>query len=92
MGKTDRYTAALVLALTGMLGSMNRARYSYDGAHVETLNESTIEANARFFNDRSEVPTQAISMGMGEIMRAKKLLLLATGIHKSARNKGAAYE
>lgn len=39
----------------------------------------TIEDNARFFESRDQVPTQAVSMGMGSIMRAKKLLILANG-------------
>ncbi len=78
----------LGIGIDGHVGFNEPGKVLYDGAHVETLNESTIEANARFFNDRSEVPTQAISMGMGEIMRAKKLLLLATGVHKSAAIRG----
>ena len=59
-----------------------------DGAHVEELDESTIDANARFFEKRSDVPTKAISMGMGDILRAKKLLLLATGENKVEAMKG----
>ena len=41
------------------------------------LTESTIEANARFFNARAEVPTTAISMGIGTIMGARKIVLIA---------------
>lgn len=40
---------------------------------------STIEDNARFFKSREEVPTKAVTMGMGTIMRARKLLILANG-------------
>lgn len=47
--------------------------------HVVKLHESTIEANSRFFNDISEVPTEAITMGMEAIMQAKKVLLVANG-------------
>jgi glucosamine-6-phosphate deaminase len=78
----------LGIGIDGHVGFNEPGKVLYDGAHVEMLDESTIEANARFFKDRSEVPTQAISMGMGEIIRAKKLLLLATGAHKSAAMKG----
>lgn len=46
--------------------------------HVETLKESTREANKRFFNDISEVPASAISMGIGTIMRARKIVLLGS--------------
>ena len=41
------------------------------------LAETTINANARFFNDPSEVPKFAFSMGIRDIMLAKKILLLA---------------
>lgn len=50
--------------------------------HVVKLHESTIEANSRFFNDISEVPTEAITMGMASIMQAKKVLLVANGPKK----------
>lgn len=46
------------------------------GTHVVNLTKTTIEANARFFDDISSVPTQAITMGMGGIMGAKKVLLI----------------
>lgn len=51
--------------------------------HVVDLTESTIDANARFFASRDEVPKQAISMGMGAIMGAKKVLLAASGEEKA---------
>ena len=47
------------------------------------LTESTIKANARFFASESEVPTRAISMGIGQILRAKKIILLAFGEAKA---------
>ena len=50
--------------------------------HEVELHPSTIEANARFFNDISEVPTKAITMGMGAIMQAKKVVLIANGPKK----------
>lgn len=50
--------------------------------HVVKLHESTIQANSRFFSDISEVPTEAITMGMGAIMQAKKVLLVANGPKK----------
>ncbi len=53
------------------------------GTHVVALKESTIQANARFFEDVSQVPTHAITMGMGAILQAKRILLLA-GVEKAA--------
>ena len=53
------------------------------GCHVVDLTPSTIEANTRFFNHESEVPRQAISLGIGPIMSAKKIVLIATGQNKA---------
>lgn len=47
--------------------------------HVVDLLPPTIEANSRFFSSIDEVPKQAVSMGMGSIMKAKKILLIANG-------------
>ncbi|HCL03835.1 MAG TPA: glucosamine-6-phosphate deaminase [Lachnoclostridium phytofermentans] len=50
--------------------------------HIVSLGESTIKANARFFEDINEVPTKAITMGIKSIMQAKKVLLIANGPDK----------
>lgn len=50
--------------------------------HEVELDESTIEANARFFASKDDVPTKAITMGMMSIMQAKKVLLIANGAKK----------
>ena len=47
------------------------------------LTDSTINANSRFFDSPNEVPRQAISMGIGRILRARRILLLATGEGKA---------
>lgn len=47
------------------------------------LTPSTINANSRFFNSRDEVPTRAISMGIGRILRSRRILLLALGEGKA---------
>ena len=51
--------------------------------HVVNLTQSTIDANARFFENESDVPTQAISMGIASVMTAKNILLLAYGADKA---------
>jgi len=51
----------------------------------------TIEANSRFFNDKSEVPTKAITMGMKRIMQAKKILLIVSGKDKEEILKKALF-
>ncbi len=50
--------------------------------HLVTLEESTRQANARFFSSIDEVPTQAYTMGIQSIMRAKCILLIAVGENK----------
>ncbi len=54
------------------------------GTHVTDLAESTIKDNCRFFdNDITKVPTQAVTQGIGTIMKAKSILLIATGANKA---------
>ena len=50
--------------------------------HVTGLTQSTIEANSRFFDSIDEVPTKALTMGMASIMKAKTIILLASGKNK----------
>ena len=51
--------------------------------HVVDLTANTIKDNARFFKSIDEVPTQAISMGVKNVMNAKSILLIATGANKA---------
>lgn len=53
------------------------------GTQIVTLTESTIEANRRFFENAEAVPRQAISMGIGGIMSAREIVLIATGEDKA---------
>ncbi|MGO3167945.1 glucosamine-6-phosphate deaminase [Senegalia sp. (in: firmicutes)] len=53
------------------------------GTHLVDLKQETIDANARFFKSKEEVPKKAISMGMKNIMAAKKVILLASGENKA---------
>lgn len=52
-------------------------------SHVVTLKESTVKDNSRFFKSIDEVPTQAVTMGIGSIMQAKKILIIAIGENKA---------
>ena len=58
------------------------------GTHIISLTESTIEANARFFDSIDEVPRKALTMGLGGIMKAKKIILIASGEGKAEAIKG----
>jgi len=51
--------------------------------HVTKLTESTRKANQRFFERIEDVPVEAITMGIGTIMRAKKIVLVASGERKA---------
>lgn len=51
--------------------------------HVVDLQEQTLQANARFFPSMDDVPKQAITMGVGSIMKAKLILLVARGADKA---------
>ena len=51
--------------------------------HCVDLQESTIEANKRFFASADDVPRQAYTMGIGTIMRAKKILVVVSGEDKA---------
>ena len=54
------------------------------GTHITSLTDDTIEANSRFFASKEDVPTRAFTMGIGSIMKAKKIILLANGANKHA--------
>ena len=64
--------------------AFNEPGTSFDSlTHVAELAESTIKDNSRLFNDISEVPTKAVTMGLKSIMNAKKIVLIATGKNKA---------
>ncbi len=67
----------------GHIGFNEPADAFSKGTGLIDLTASTIDANARFFASRSLVPTQALSMGVGQIMSADKILLLAMGKGKA---------
>ena len=51
--------------------------------HLVDLKKSTIEANSRFFDCIDDVPKKAVTMGIGSIFAAKKIMLLASGEGKA---------
>jgi glucosamine-6-phosphate deaminase len=56
---------------------------------IKTLTGTTRQANARFFKNADEVPKYAITMGVGTIMEAKEIVLLAAGSSKTDAIKAA---
>ena len=81
----------LGIGLDGHIGFNEPDEVFVKGTHLVELDESTIEANARFFASKDEVPTVAITMGMLPIMQAKKVLLIANGKNKEEILKKAFY-
>ena len=59
--------------------------------HCVDLTESTIEANKRFFACEEDVPKQAYTMGIKNIMQAKKILLIAGGEEKAEALRNSLY-
>jgi len=73
----------LGIGTNGHIG-FNEPGASFDAeTNVVTLKESTRQDNARFFDSIDDVPTQAITMGIGTIMKARKILVLASGEKKA---------
>ena len=56
--------------------------YLNASANVVDLNEETIKANSRFFESIDDVPKQAVSLGIGDILKSKKIVLIAFGKDK----------
>ena len=80
----------LGIGSNGHIG-FNEPGTSFDAVtHVVDLKQSTIEDNARLFFDGKieDVPKQAVSMGISNIMNAKSVLLLAFGKGKAEAVKG----
>lgn len=50
--------------------------------HLAELTPSTIRANSRFFDSVDQVPKTAVTMGMGSIMKAREILIIANGPKK----------
>lgn len=73
----------LGIGCNGHIG-FNEPGTAFDSlTHLVDLDQSTIEANARFFDKIEDVPTQAISMGIKNILDAKSIVLFAYGESKA---------
>ena len=81
----------LGLGRNGHIGFNEPGDHFEDGTHCVDLKESTIEANKRFFESADDVPKQAYSMGIGTIMRSKKILLVVSGEEKAQALKDSIY-
>jgi len=73
----------LGVGLNGHIGFNEPAKELMSTTHITDLTKETINANARFFEDISQVPTKAITVGMATILRSKKIVVLINGKNKS---------
>ena len=81
----------LGIGRNGHIGFNEPADTFVYGCHIVNLTQSTIQANRRFFESEDDVPRQAISLGIGSIMNARRILLLATGADKAEAIRNAVY-
>lgn len=78
----------LSVGVNGHIGFNEPSDVFHNKYHKVTLTEKTRQSNARLFPSITEVPKEAITMGVGGIMRAKKIVFLATGEEKLDAMKG----
>ncbi len=81
LGQTD--IQLLGLGRNGHIGFNEPGPIFVKHTHVVDLTPSTIDANARFFASEADVPRQAITMGIGYIMSAHQILVVASGTDKA---------
>lgn len=67
----------------GHIGFNEPADVFADHCHCVELTESTLRANSRFFASEADVPRYAYTMGIGEIMAARRILIVASGKAKA---------
>ncbi len=75
----------------GHIGFNEPADYFTKNSHVANLHENTRSMNARFFENVQQVPNCAITIGIGAIMNAKSILILASGCEKTEAINKAFY-
>ena len=84
MGNVSVDIQVLGIGGNGHIGFNEPGTPFTEETHIVDLTEKTRSDNARFFeNDINKVPTQAITMGIATIMKAKKILLVASGANKA---------
>ena len=72
----------LGIGQNGHIGFNEPEEKLYTKTHLTGLTQSTIDANSRFFESADEVPKQALTMGMATILKARTIVLLASGSNK----------
>src|SRR5690625_5306 len=73
----------LGLGVNGHIGFNEPGTRFNERTHIVELEDSTSEANARFFKSKEDVPKLAVTMGIETILEAKRILLLVQGEKKA---------
>lgn len=81
LGEID--LAVLGIGMNGHIGFNEPGTSFNEKTHLTKLSKKTIEQNSIHFRNICKMPTRAITMGLGTITCAKKIILLATGPHKA---------
>ena len=81
LGGTD--VQVLGMGHNGHIGFNEPADHFPLGTHVVDLTDTTIDANARFFATRDDVPKQALTMGVKNIMQSRHILVVVSGEDKA---------
>ncbi len=79
----------LGLGVNGHIGFNEPDDHFSLGTHKVTLTESTRQANKRFFPSLDEVPTHAYTMGVRDILQARRVVMVASGTSKAQAIKDA---
>ncbi len=73
----------LGIGLNGHIGFNEPADYFAKGTHRVALSDSTIQANKRFFANEADMPRYAYTMGIGDIMQARRIIMVVSGAAKA---------
>lgn len=83
LGSTHRHFQLLGVGPNGHIAFNEPASTLHADAHIVDIAEATIKANARYFESENDVPKTAFTQGMGDILKAEKIVILATGDSKA---------
>lgn len=73
----------LGIGMNGHIGFNEPSQELHLNTHLEILTQETLNSNSIFFSSKEEMPTEALTMGIGSIMKAKKIILLISGKNKA---------
>jgi len=68
----------------GHIANNNAAEALFPRIHMDTISEATRQSLVVDYDDLSEVPTQVLTMGIQDLLNARKLVIMASGRNKSS--------